>query len=187
MSSSAPGHAAGASSDVHPAGQRRGVLPTIALIAALGWAAALPPAHAEQRPEPALPAQMPSATDAAGLHEFYVSPTTTNRFAVHLPSLAVDQNRIVRLMLVVTSRNGVRNVSYDAIDCDQHEYQLLAIGRADGGWTPVGQVKWRPVGGQGVMNTQYVALFEKLCVGGRAADADKLRLRLTSPPAPIMQ
>lgn len=162
-------------------------LAAVLLATAAGWLLPASPAHAEERPDVALPAQMPSAADSAGLHEFYVSPTTTNRFAVDLPSLAVDENRIVRLMLVVTSRSGVRNVSYDAIDCDRHEYRLLAIGRADGGWAPVRESRWRPVRGQGTMNTQYAVLFERLCEGGKAAEAGKLRQRLTRPPDPIMQ
>lgn len=35
--------------------------------------------------------------------EFYVSPTTTNRFAIDGATLAIDQERLVRFALVVTS------------------------------------------------------------------------------------
>lgn len=158
------------------------------LIGLAGLSAPSPALAANDRPEIALPEQMPSASDSSGLFEFYVSPTTTNRFAVDLPSLAIDKNRIIRLMLVVTSSSGVRNVSYDAIDCAHRDYRLLAIGRPDGSWTPVRNSPWRFVIGEAQTNVPHTVLHEQLCAGGATVETtpEKLRRRLQRPADMLM-
>jgi hypothetical protein len=117
--------------------------------------------------------------------EFYVSPTTTNRFAVDGASLAIDQERLVRFTLVVTSRSGARNVSYEAMRCDRGDRRLLAVGRADGSWALVPGSTWQPVNAGDLVNRQHAELFRRLCSAGSAAapKADRLAAKLRAQPA----
>ena len=132
--------------------------------------------------EPALPAVLPAPT-ADSLVEFYVSPTTTNQFAIDSASLAIDQERLVRYTLIVTSRSGARNVSYEAMRCDRREWQLLALARTDGNWSTLAQRTWRPISTGDSVNRHHHELFTKLCSGGAAAakNPEGLLARLREP------
>lgn len=139
----------------------------------------------EQPPlvEPVVPAQLP-ALDPAAMIEFYVSPTTTNRFAIDASSIAVEQSRLVRFALLVTSRSGARNVSYEAMRCDRRERKLLALGRADGSWSMLADSPWRPITAHDSVNRHHLELFNRLCAGGAAAaqKPQALRERLLETP-----
>ncbi len=118
--------------------------------------------------EPTLPAVLP-VPSANSLIEFYVGPTTTNQFAIDGASVAIDQERLVRYTLIVTSRSGARNVSYEAMRCDRREWQLLALARTDGSWSTLAQRTWRPISTGDSVNRHHHELFSKLCAGGAAA------------------
>ena len=133
--------------------------------------------------EPVVPARLPEL-EPASMIEFYVSPTTTNRFAIDASSIAVDQGRMVRFALLVTSRSGARNVSYEAIRCDRRERKLLAIGRTDGSWSISADNPWRPIAVNDSVNRQHLELFNRLCAGGAVAaqKPQALRERLLETP-----
>ena len=133
--------------------------------------------------EPVLPAALP-VPSSQSLIEFYVSPTTTNRFAIDGATLAIDQERLVRYALVVTSRSGVRNVSYEALRCDRGDRRLLAVGRADGSWALLADSTWRPINGGDAVNRQHLELYSRLCSGGAAAATrpDRLIALLRAEP-----
>jgi hypothetical protein len=118
--------------------------------------------------EATIPDPMPAQPAPDALVEFYVSPATTNRFAVDPASLGVDDGRLVRFTLVVTSRSGARNVSYEALRCDSGERRLLAVGRADGTWSISKNTLWQPVSLGEQVNRQMPELFGRVCDGGRS-------------------
>jgi hypothetical protein len=133
--------------------------------------------------EPVVPARLPDL-EPASMIEFYVSPTTTNRFSIDASSIAVDQGRMVRFALLVTSRSGARNVSYEAIRCDRRERKLLALGRTDGSWSITADSPWRPIAINDSVNRQHLELFNRLCAGGAVAaqKPQALRERLLETP-----
>ena len=139
----------------------------------------------EEKPavEPMLPATLP-APSSQSMIEFYVSPTTTNRFAIDGATLAIDQERLVRFALVVTSRSGARNVSYEALRCDRGDRRMLAVGRADGSWALLPDSTWRPINGGDAVNRQHIELYSRLCSGGAAAATkpDRLVAKLRDEP-----
>jgi hypothetical protein len=77
------------------------------------------------------------------LIEFFVAATSEFRFFVDASSLSVDNEGIVRYVLVARSSAGVENVSFEAIRCATHEYRIYALGR-DGAWTGR-PTDWRPI------------------------------------------
>ncbi|MBP8308334.1 MAG: CNP1-like family protein [Burkholderiaceae bacterium] len=139
----------------------------------------------EEKPavEPKLPATLPVPASQSMI-EFYVSPTTTNRFAIDGATLAIDQERLVRFALVVTSSSGARNVSYEALRCDRGDRRLLAVGRADGSWSMMPDSTWRPINQGDAVNRQHIELYSRLCEGGAAAATTPERLvaRLRAAP-----
>ena len=141
-------------------------------------------APAQQKIDAELPDPMPPIPEAAALREFEVSATTSNRFGIDPASLLVRGKRIVQFTLVVTSPRGVRNIGYEAIDCQRGEVRLLAIGRDGQGWSPVQTISWRPVRNGDTVNAQYRELARSWCDGGGAAGAapELLRRLNTEPP-----
>ena len=138
----------------------------------------------DQAVEADLPSPMPAVPKAADTVEFYVSPVTTNRFAVDPASLRVERERVVQFTLIVTSSTGVRNVSYEALRCDRGDQRLLAIARADGSWSVLRSSPWRPLNTDDTVNRHHPELFARLCTGGAAASLDAARLveRLRTGP-----
>lgn len=138
--------------------------------------------------EAMLPQSLPAVPAGEGLAEFYVSPTTTIRFALDPASVAIDGDTVVRFTLVATSASGVRNVSYEAIRCAGREQRLFAIARPDGSWSLLRTSSWRPVSGDDTVNRQHTELLARLCDVGRVAGSspEHLLARLRATPAPMM-
>ena len=90
-------------------------------------------------------------------------------FALDGQSLSVDTDGVVRYVLVVTSRAGATNSSYEGIRCPTGEKKLIALGQADGSWSRARHDRWEPIT-EGGGNRQHAALaLEYFCEGGRVA------------------
>lgn len=126
--------------------------------------------------ELAVPATIPPLSKESDLLEFYVSPVTTNRFAIDPASLTIDQEVFALFTLVVTSARGVRNISYEAFKCSEAQRRILALGRADGTWTPVRNPVWRSIVSGDTVNNQYPELARALCTGPSATSSRQMAL-----------
>ncbi len=138
----------------------------------------------ERSVEASLPDPMPAVPKTEDTVQFYVSPVTTNRFAIDPASLRVESEKVVQFTLIVTSGAGVRNATYEAIRCDRGEQRLLAVARADDTWSVLRNSRWRRLNTDDTVNRQHPELFDRLCSGGAAASLDTARLiaRLRSGP-----
>ena len=77
------------------------------------------------------------------LIEFFVAATSEFRFFVDAASVSVDEEGVVRYVLVARSNEGVENTSFEAMRCTTNEYRIYALYR-DGAW--VGRpTDWRPM------------------------------------------
>jgi len=124
-----------------------------------------------------LPDPMPPIPESDTLREFSVSATSSNSFGVDPASLQVIGKRFIQFTLVVTSPRGVRNIGYEAIDCESRESALLATGRDDTGWSPVQPVNWRPLSRGDTVNPAQRELARSWCEGGAAAGEPRELLR----------
>ena len=127
---------------------------------------------------------LPAPAQKNNLLPFYVSPTTTMDFAIDAKSLSVTPDGIVRFTLVVTSKTGAINISYEGIRCATEEKKLYATGKTDGGWSPSRRDVWSPIGDVGA-NRQHAALMkdyfcEGTTVAGKA-EAIVERIRRQKP------
>jgi hypothetical protein len=86
---------------------------------------------------------LPAAPKKENLLPFYVSATTTMNFALDGQSVSVDSDGVVRYVVVVTSRAGATNTSYEGIRCPTGEKKLIALGQADGSWSRARRDRWR--------------------------------------------
>ena len=125
-----------------------------------------PPSAFEQafdddtKPWQEIQTQLPAAPQDANLVYFAVSAGTPYRFAVDATSLAIGSDGVFRYVLVATSPQGARNVSYEGIRCESHERKIYAIGRTDGSWARSRAAAWLPIEDVS-SNRQHAALMKE--------------------------
>ena len=60
-------------------------------------------------------------------------------------SLSVGADGVIRFTLVIESRRGVRNISYEGIHCAEREYKIYAYGSGKGELKAVRKPKWQRI------------------------------------------
>lgn len=107
-----------------------------------------------QEKTPALPAY----PDLNKLQPFYAGPATTLEFSIDPASLQIGEDEVVRYTLVVKSRQGALNISYEGLRCATLERKRYAIGHnSDKSWSPVNKPVWKRIEYADV-NRHYIAL-----------------------------
>lgn len=89
-----------------------------------------------------LDVQLPAAPAAASLVPFYVSAATDNHFFIDVASLSVGGDGVVRYVLLVTTAQGARNVTFEGMRCETREFRVYASGRMDGTWSKARKSEW---------------------------------------------
>ena len=109
---------------------------------------------------------LPSMPASGALQSFYVSAATSNTFFVDTASLTVDEDGVVRYILVVETAGGARNTTYEGIRCESREKRIYATGRHNGEWTKSRNDSWEKIRDI-PPNRQHAALFlDHFCPGG---------------------
>lgn len=124
---------------------------------------------------------LPPSPSQENLVQFYVSAATDNLFFVDAASVSVDEDGVVRYVLVVQASGGARNVSYEGIRCLTREHRIYASGRRDGSWSKSRNNEWTRI--QEVYANRYnAALFlDYFCPSGTIVkNADEARKALRS-------
>src|SRR3954454_12578900 len=104
--------------------------------------------------------QLPAYPEAKNLLPFDPGPASNNLHYIDAPSIAVGGDGVIRYTLVIKSRTGATNVTYEGMRCATDgeresprldllilkfqvtEKRLYAIGREDGAWEPMRGSKW---------------------------------------------
>ncbi len=125
-----------------------------------------------------LPMTLPPAPQEESLQSFYVSATTTHRFAVDGATLSVGEDGVVRYVLVVEAGGGARNVTFEGMRCETRQRRVYATGRRDGSWSKARNSDWVRI--QDVAaNRHHAALFlEYFCPGGVIVRSPQVALDL---------
>lgn len=134
----------------------------------------------EAKPWQEIATQLPAIPAPENLIPFYVSPTTTLKFAIDSKSLTTDSDGVVRYVLVSKSSAGAVNISYEGIRCESSEVKLYAFGHKDGTWGRSRRDKWEPIL-EKTSNRQHAALAHdyfcnsKVIAGGVPEILDRMR------------
>ena len=88
--------------------------------------------------------ELPPFPEEANLLSFYVSPIQTQKFEIDETSLVIGTNEI-RYTLVATSPSGVKNITYEGLQCDGGNFRRYAFGRHDNTWSMSRRDEWRPI------------------------------------------
>lgn len=154
--------------------RRFAALVSFALLAACAAAPQLPSAFErdfddETKGWQEIQAQLPAVPKDDDLVVFGVSGATQFRFAIDAYSLSIGSDDVFRYVIVATSPQGARNVSYEGVRCRTHERKIYATGRSDGTWVRARKAAWAPIEEVG-NNRQHAALMkEYFCPDGYPA------------------
>jgi hypothetical protein len=110
--------------------------------------------------------QLPASPDDSTLQAFYVSAASENEFFIDLATLTVDVDGVVRYVLLVTTPEGGRNVTFEGMRCETRGHRIYASGRRDGTWSKARSDAWSRIR-EVYANRQHAVLFlDYFCPGG---------------------
>lgn len=72
-------------------------------------------------------------------------PRHRYRYAIDSRSLTLDEDGVVRYLLLIESQQGVRNLSYEGMNCATHEYKVYAYAGGKGALRPRRNPQWKPI------------------------------------------
>ena len=125
-------------------------------------------------PSSAVAVQFPKALQEAALQEIPITGSSTMGFFVDLSSIGVAGGTVVRYVLVAQSPEGVRNVSYEGLDCAQNAWHIYGVWSAHGKrWARNPQTAWMRVNAGGFTRIHAVLDSDYLCEDGHAAGSAK--------------
>jgi hypothetical protein len=121
------------------------------------------------------------------LIEFALSGQTSNRFYIDGSSLTVDQDKVVRFILVIRTPGDVNNVRFSGLRCSTREWKDYAIARADHTWVLDKDPSWQWIQNTNFNNYQRTLYHDFFCINGVVSsgpvgDAKKLVKLLKNPP-----
>lgn len=139
----------------------------------------------EATPWQELETEPPAYPRAEDLREIYVGPLTANTFLIDASTLSVGNDGVVRYVLVVRTRGGTENVSFEGMRCNERSWRLYATGSRDGQWSKARISQWRPIENKPI-NRHHAALSrDYFCPNGNpihSADEGRNALRLGQHP-----
>jgi hypothetical protein len=89
--------------------------------------------------------QLPPYPKHDNLLPFDVGGLSGHRFFVDAPSISVGEDGVVRYTLVIKTRGGAVNVSFEGIRCESREQKYYAIGHPGGQWSRARDPQWQRI------------------------------------------
>jgi hypothetical protein len=111
---------------------------------------------------------LPALPKNQNLIEFWVSNSTAFRFFIDAASLSVDQEGVVRYILVARSPSGVANISFEGMRCTAGTYKIYAYER-DGSWSAAAASEWRPIEPNAVQRWHNELRLRYFCANRRGS------------------
>ena len=128
-------------------------------------------------PDP-MPASLP---DPATLLRWTVADSG-NRYGVDPATYTRVSTNAARMIVVIETGGGARNVTMEGLRCDTAERKLLAIGRSDGTWSIARGQPWQALFITDAVTRDRRPLIRAVCDGPTSVEnAAKLGQRLEQP------
>lgn len=125
---------------------------------------------------------MPAYPKDENLIPFYVAAVATNRFYIDGSTLSLDEDGVVRYVMVVRTSGGATNVTYEGLRCETSEYKVYGLGRSDGTWARSRSNDWKPVKNELVNRYRAELTMNYLCVVNAPRTAKEAVRVLKNPP-----
>jgi hypothetical protein len=108
----------------------------------------------EVKPWVELQEQLPAYPKEENLLEFSSGVNSPNRYFIDAPSVSVGDDGVVRYSLVIKTRGGAQNVSFEAIRCESREVKVYAFGHPNAIWSRARAIQWKFIEHQQLNNVQ---------------------------------
>jgi hypothetical protein len=109
-------------------------------------------------------------------------PGANLRYGVDPASVSLGADGIVRYVVVATSSTGAMNASYEGIRCNSGDFRVYARFNREGGWSPSGDVEWRPLHDGRPFRHSLTVARTGACMGrGANRSVDQILRDLRSP------
>jgi len=108
---------------------------------------------------------LPAPPSEGSLRQFFVSAASPNRFLIDESSLSVEEDGVVRYVLVVRTPGGAENVSFEGIRCATGERRIYAMGRPGGEWVAARRSEWEPISNNAYNRPRAALAFDFFCDG----------------------
>lgn len=115
---------------------------------------------------------LPAAPGDKTLRPFFVSAASPNTFLIDAASFTIGGDGVVRYVLVIRTRGGAENVTFEGIRCGTGERRIYAGGRKDGSWVAMKNSAWSPIVDNSY-NRPRAALAKDLFCDGPAPPRDR--------------
>jgi hypothetical protein len=107
--------------------------------------------------------EIPTHYTEKALQEFEPPHSSGNfRYYLDAGSLQTGKDGVTRFILVIRSRNGVDNSSYEGMRCGEREYRVYAYGGKDG-FMPMPTSDWRRIKKTGHENYRHFLYNDIIC------------------------
>ncbi|MEO8653068.1 MAG: CNP1-like family protein [Ramlibacter sp.] len=92
-------------------------------------------------------------------------PRTALHFGVDPASVTLDQDGVVRYVVVATSDSGAVNAMYEGIRCATGDFKVYARHNPGSGWTVARDTPWRPLSEPSVSRHTILIARTGVCIG----------------------
>lgn len=113
-------------------------------------------------------AKLPEYPKPQNLIPFDAGTITANRHYVDSKSITVGEDRIVRYVIVIETRGGARNVSFEGMRCRPNGRRVYAFGHVDNTWAPATASTWQDINFQSGTSYHKALYHEFFCPDGIA-------------------
>jgi hypothetical protein len=94
---------------------------------------------------------------------YFPQAAKTNKYAIDVSSINIDDNGIVRYVVAVSSKTGnAKNIIFEGIDCQTSQYRTYGWGNADNTWSINKTSVWK-VFTKNTFNSWQASLAKDFC------------------------
>ena len=122
----------------------------------------------------------PPPVRTSGLIDLDV-PGATLRFGIDPASVSIGTDRVVRYVVVATSRTGTVNAMYEGLRCNTGQVRVYARHNPDSGWVPTRSEEWQALHSVPHSRHSLAVARTGACIGqGPSGSADQIVRALRS-------
>ena len=111
---------------------------------------------------------LPEYPKAQNLIPFDAGTVTANRHYIDFKSITVGEDRIIRYAIVIETRGGAKNVSFEGMRCRPNGRRTYAYGHVDNTWSPAKSSTWQDINFQSGTSYHKALYREFFCPEGIA-------------------
>ena len=128
------------------------------------------------KPWEELQAKLPPYPKTQDLQAFYVSGIAGNQYLIDTHAINIGKDGVVHYTLVVNTRGGASNTSFEGIRCATRERKIYAVG-SDKAWVPTHDSSWQPIAVRSLLSYHRALADDYFCPLGIRVHSPQEALR----------